>query len=329
MNNYSVTIQPNIHPSKSPYPQVDFPTQNKPNWGHRLVSAIKSLPIVGLIPTLVDKLIKNCRALRPSPPSQPPTLKKAGSIGPKWLFVGTQQGKSGSVSKKVVDDLRIQLDIRHPPGIRFSPNKVVDCLEGGTCSSMTLEFLDSYFKEKADQSKLGDSSVEGMIKRIQNLSDKFLCSSEKRRDLQAAFNTIVVENIPGGTVDYSRNKVQSLANFHDLEIDYCSRELDLTTVKSEKDIADLISELPKGAFFIRIIQPANNDKLEVQGHSLAYIKEDGLEVYYDPNYGARNLSSLENAKAIFENFNQNLSRFQVSQARFYRLQPKAFSNILW
>ena len=78
---------------------------------------------------------------------------------------------------------------------------------------------------------------------------------------------------------------------------------------------------PEGIFLIRILKPADNEKLEDHGHSLVYIKENGLGLFYDPNEGVRNLASSEHSQVLLAGFKSCFQSFKIHKARFYRLHP--------
>lgn len=202
-----------------------------------------------------------------------------------------------------VEAIRADLAAKAPLGIHFNSSKVINRIEGGTCSAMSLEFIDFYMKTKSLN------------------EEQFATSSKKRRDLQAAFNTIEVIPLES-SIDYSKNKIQSLANFYSLEIDHSSPEIDIAAMSHAKEIAKEVEALPDGVFLIRIIKPEDNDKLECNGHSLAIIKEEGLCLFYDPNFGVQNLSQVDPSTALFNNFKTCLKMFGISKARFYQLQPQ-------
>ena len=290
-------------------------------WGHRIIATIELCPLIGLIATIIERLVASC--IRPNnieplshvKPSPRTSLTKKR----EWLFKGSQFKCDGHVSVAKVNSILVKLDNHRSTGIQFNQKKVVPSLQGGTCTAMSLEFLDSYFKAKKISIENSDTQSEMLVDHLIKLGHNFSSSSQEMRDRQAAYNTIEVLN--GSKIDYSRNKVQSLANYHSLVIDYSSSEIDVDKLDNESAISEEVDALPEGAFLIRIIKPANNEKLEEFGHSLVYIKERGLGLFYDPNYGVRNLSPSEHSKVLFEGFKSCFQSFDISKARFYRLQP--------
>lgn len=289
-------------------------------WEHRIIAVIELCPLIGLVATLIEMLVVSCIFHSNPEPLSPFKLSSETSLIRKqrFLFKGNQVGCDGQVSIAKVESIRAKLEAHRSIGIGFNQAKIVSSLKGGTCTAMSLEFLDLYFQTKKINLQQPDAQSEMLVNHLMQLGAKFSSSSQEMRDRQAAYNTIEVESTDS-TIDYSRNKVQSLANYHSLMIDYSSSEVDIH--KLDDAISQEIDALPEGAFFIRILKPANNEKLEEDGHSLAYIKEHGLGLFYDPNFGIVNLTPGEHSKILFAGFKICFCLFQVSKARFYRLQP--------
>lgn len=299
--------------------------QTECKWRHRIIAGIELCPLIGLLATITEKLgasyIRSTN--KPPPPSPKPSPQNQTSLikDSQWLFKGTQAGCNGAVSVAKVESIRAKLDVRRPIGIQFNQKKVVDSIEGGTCSAMSLEFLDSYFKAKKINVKTADEQSALSIDRIVKLSQKFASSSQEMKSRQAAYNTIEVDRSLGSAIDYSKNKVQSLANYHSLVIDYSSSEIDTEKLDHERRLSKELKDLPEGAFLVRILKPAKNDKLEEYGHSFVYIKENDMGLFYDPNQGVRNLSPSEHSKILLEEFKNYFRAFGINNARFYRMRP--------
>jgi hypothetical protein len=284
-------------------------------WGHRIIAVIQLCPVLGLIATIIESIIAKCLISREILAQSSPL-----PVPMTWFFRGTQHNCSGPVPVDKVEAVRAQLQALHPEGIAFNPNKVTDEIEGGTCTAMSLEFIDEYFKQRKIHRENPNAQSDALVKRIIQLGKKYTASSEEMRIRQAAFNTIEVTKANNG-VDYSKNKVQSLANYHSLAIDHSSSEIDTETLKNANEMAPDIDALPEGTYLIRILKPDNNEKLEDSGHSLAYVKEEGIGLFYDPNFGAKNLPPSSHAQTLFQGFKDNLQIFGINKARFYRLQP--------
>jgi hypothetical protein len=232
----------------------------------------------------------------------------------KWIFVGSQLGVvTGDVSITKAEEIRLKLEQRSPAGIRFNPGKIGSRLEGGACTAMSLEFAREYLRIRKEcvQSR-------SILRRLSELGASFFRNGEELRNQQMAFNTIEVVGSEG---DHSRNKIQALVNLHGFTIVRASQEADTRRMQSESDVEKMTQGLPEGTYLVRILKPANNEKLEKEGHSMVYVKEKEFGLFYDPNQGARELSADEHARVLFQSFKENLAAFEISQARFYLISP--------
>lgn len=312
-------------------------------WGHRAIAVVELCPVIGLIATIIEAIVtrillacpqdatsnlspphpESCpKPLRPAPKATLITSPPATSPQPlghkKWLFKGSQLRCNGSVSISEAKTIVRKLNDQSRPEIKFNKAKVTDQVFDGTCTAMSLEFLDSYFKIKELCKGQPDYKPQTLLNRIAQLSPKFSLSSKVMRNRQAAYNTIEVKN-PAG--DPSLNKIQSLANYHCLKIDHSSNEFNVGKMSNEKEVTQEIDNLPEGAYFVRILKTANNEKLEEYGHSLVYIKEEGIDLFYDPNYGLISFFEQKSSNYIYNQFKKCYSMFQTEEARFYRLHP--------
>lgn len=234
----------------------------------------------------------------------------------EWLFKGQQNGCNGFVSKADANIVLEYLDKNKPSCIRFNRDAITGSIEGGTCSAMSLEFLATYFKIKED-CPVDTDYQPYMLQKLRESGSKFASSSQEKRDWQAAYNAIEVVKL-SEDIDYAKNKMQSLINHHGFKIDWSSDHIDTTL---SKDVASVMGHLPDGAFLMRILKPANNEKLEERGHSLVYIKENGLRLFYDPNFGLKAFDSSNQVPFLLDNFSTNFREFQIKEGRFYHIQP--------
>ena len=297
-------------------------------WGHRIIAVIELCPLVGLIAMLIEAIVFKCFISGGGLPLPSPGIQSRDAFSSqvnletnpisldKILFIGNQSGCNGNVSTSDVQSIVDRLNQNSLKDIRFNQDKVTNTVTGGTCTAMALEFLHSYFQIKEECRR---ETSETLLERITQIGGNFASSSLEMRTRQAAFNTIEIMRSDGAR-DYSREKMQSLVNYHSLVIDRASKELDVHAM-SEDVVQETVEALPDGAFLVRILKPADNEKLEECGHSMVYIKEGELQLFYDPNYGAINLSLLNRSKNLFNKFKECLQQFQLNQARFYRLQP--------
>ena len=298
--------------------------QTECEWGHRIIAVIELCPLLGFIVSIIEALIASI--LQSDNSDSPFQFTPSDQTSPiknrVWLVKGSQSECCGSVSIAKVESIRSKLEIHHTAGIQFNQKKVVDNVVGGTCTAMSLEFLDSYLKAEKISKENANEQSDMLLKHLINIGQKLSSSSEEMRNRQAAYNTIEVTT-ENNAIDYSKNKIQSLANFHSLEINYSSSEIDIEKLNNENELSKEIDVLQEGAFLIRILKPANNEKLEEEGHSLVYIKEHGLGFFYDPNFGVIDIPSLEHSKILFKGLTSCFHSFGISKARFYRFQPAA------
>ncbi len=236
--------------------------------------------------------------------------------GIRQIFYGNQRFQNGPVDSGRVYSILHKLSSAAPNGIHFNQASFNPYLDGGTCTAMSLEFLSLYLK-RGNQEDLLDQVTKTLS-----------FSSKELRNRQRAYNMIEVDRDllsqpcqEGTSFDYSKNKIQAIANYHDLKIDYASEELDLKISGSNHLFDQLMEKLPQGAFLIRVLKPANNSKMEEFGHSLAYIQDGKTGLLYDPNKGLRQLDPDKKNQVLYRLININVvEEFDASRLRFYRLQ---------
>ncbi|MBS0604593.1 MAG: hypothetical protein JSS60_06095 [Verrucomicrobia bacterium] len=275
-------------------------------WGHRVIALIQFIPVVGQIAMLVEWIAAQA-------------FKEVRERN-EMLFLGTQIGAVGPAPIDRVLPVLANLHRRKERGIEFNPAKITGHVEGGTCTSMALDFADFFFKLRKVHVKTGGQSSEPFLNAIRQLGRRFARSSEQMRIRQAAYNTIeVTPGAPG--IDFARNKVQSLVSDYGFRIDHASREIDVEPGLQDRAIEREVSDLPNGLYFLRTIKPSANERLEENGHSLIYVKEGQEGFFYDSNYGARYLLKTDHSSVLTQSLNSCFRQFQTSKARFYRLQP--------
>lgn len=246
------------------------------------------------------------------------------------LFFSCQANHLGLASIKKIESIRNRLFEQSSDGITFNESKISAIITGGNCSAIALEFAHSYISAKEDLcKKIGEDIFRSQAKSqvllllIKRLGKIFHTSNEEMRTRQGAYNTIEV--LPSlENIDFSKEKIQSIANYHNFKIDITTDEINSYMISQPEDIRDYVCSLPQGIYLLRIIKPAENEKLEEYGHSTIYIQEEPVKVFFDPNRGAFNISHEDIAKKFYAIFQSQLLQFNVSQVRFYRLTNKAF-----
>ena len=139
--------------------------------------------------------------------------------------------------------------------------------------------------------------------------------------MQEAFNSIEVEKMHG--IDYTLAKVQSIANFYNMEVINSTKEHQYIPLNDS--IKDLLktqaTNMLYGVHFLRYIAWSNNEKLEKYGHSMVLIKEPQGSFFYDPNFGVE-LIKDKIADRLNYHLHVNQERFKIDRFRFYTLSEK-------
>lgn len=202
--------------------------------------------------------------------------------------------------------------------VSFKQEAIQPILEGGSCSSIalrvcqaaliTLQQLDCQSSDLID-------SVKAKIDQINALSPS---GRKEVRSVQAAFNTIQVDTSMK-VDDICQNKIKALAAFYDLKV--CQSTEELAIEKSddcERKFAETIKTLNPGVYLVRILQKEENHKLEKQGHSTVYIKDQhGEELYFDTQLGLYHVSEAQDL--IYRSICSALRRFGVNACKFHQL----------
>ena len=125
---------------------------------------------------------------------------------------GSQRGCIGPVAWGQVQQICNQLNAQRIQGVFFNAMAVEPNIHGGTCSAMTLDYIDQYLKLKAQ----GKTSFEALIK----ISPRYRTSSQEFMNHQAAFNTISKqpqENSP----DFKRDKIAAMLKLFQRKVGVC------------------------------------------------------------------------------------------------------------
>ena len=272
-------------------------------WGHRLIACVHFMPVLGQLAMFVEWIASRI-------------LSRTAFN--ELLFEGTQENCDGTAAPHRVFQVIDRIDRCRERGILFNRGKVGGNIHGGVCSAMALDFADTFFKLKKVQVSTGQRSSDFFLRSVRGLGEQFARSSEEMRVRQAAFNTIeVLRN--AAPIDASRNKVQSLANFHGLKINHASAEIAVGSASCSQAVEREASNLSDGLYLLRIILPSNNERLEQHGHSMVYFKEREEGLLYDPNVGARYMKNVCHAPMLSQSLANCYQQFQTSRARFYRL----------
>lgn len=240
------------------------------------------------------------------------------------LVCSSQGMCSGLTDLKIEKDVLELVRKKQPKGIRYNPQKISAFVEGGNCTALSLDFIEKYFAmlkqlplEGEVEPKLFDkkmTAVGKLYKRGGNDVGRLV----EFRSRQAAFNCIEVDKNERG-VDFSRAKVESLANFHDFRIGHDSGGFDIVKDARSK-LKMQLKQMPEGAYLLRVNKPMDNEKLEEYGHSMVFVRSQHGDYFYDPNLGTEKIEK-HTASRIFWHLRRNWNKYEVSEARFYQMTP--------
>jgi hypothetical protein len=272
----------------------------KSQWGHRVVGIIQLFPVIGLIATAIEALVFHLSTKKPY-------LEDLSSYA--WYFRSNQVGNVGPVNLEIAKRYIEKLNQNHPY-VKFNPLRLKDQMSLGSCTAQSFKLLNNYFKLKYQHI----SDIEGEIRRFQKVKN----CSEKTRYKQAAFNTIELIQHED-CKNTSKAKIEGLiAGKFNLGIALNGFDLETLT---QSEFEKILKSLPEGTFLFRAIKPDDNHKMEAWGHSLIYINEDPISLFYDPNFGALDLKKSNPAKAIYDCLKFNREYYKLSELSIYHLSP--------
>lgn len=278
-------------------------------FGHRLLAAIEIIPVIGLIISIAELLFRAIYlAFRPV--IQPNS----------WIFYGTQARCNGTYGADKALDTVSRLNKSAVAGVHFNATKLTGRVEGGTCTAMALKFVRKYLQVK----KRVDLSPQRLLEKMRRKGAYFEKSSLAFRATQAALNTIEIDV---SLQDPSRSKLESLIRWKGLQVSWSSPCYLLNNqgcfVQGESPLGELarkIEGFAEGIYFIRAIEPATNEKLEAHGHTLVFIKEAGLHLFYDANEGLMYSDAQEAGSLVERQLRHCVNLFQTTDVRFYRVE---------
>lgn len=291
-------------------------------WGHYLIAAGEFCPVLGPIFTLIEWVVfqmwySNAPLLLYL--ASPQSLNSTGRI--EQLFVGSQADCQGPTSMTRVARIVDRLNHSKENGIAFNRAKISRDITGGVCSAMAFDFADAFFQLRSVNASPGHPATPLFLNRLRALGYHFARSTEEQRIRQGAFNTIEVKRDATG-IDVAKNKIQSLANLHRYKIDYASAPIQVVGQASTRiAIRTEMERMPHGLYLLRSIDPSNNEKREVHGHTMIYVKDEHEDYFYDPNIGLIYMRHVDQSSIMLNALFSCFYDFGISDARFYRLMP--------
>lgn len=241
-----------------------------------------------------------------------PPLKR-DLFGNKYLF--SRQGscpnsyQDESLSKKVYKTIKS----KQRPLISFNEEKLIPFDQGGTCSAMALDFLARYItvcSKKRDPEERR-KCVEKFRPFYENNNTAFISR-------QAAYNTIEVKStLFASTDEISEQKIQSLANYHGMHLTPVMGSVSIFELENGYDLKSLIDQLPDGNYVVRMLSPSSNKKREYYGHTMVFVKNKDLSIYYDNSAGP-----LEVTEDLAETVRSILLEWRIPVFRIYHAACK-------
>ncbi|CRX39507.1 hypothetical protein [Estrella lausannensis] len=232
------------------------------------------------------------------------------------LFSCAQWPKCNGSTKKTLALRTVrQLNKKTVSPVSFNKEKITGHVDGGNCTSLAFDF-----GKRALALYNQNLPMNEMVTKISEWKSLYEAGDagdiSKMRSYQEAFNTIEVQK--GASIDLSRRKIEAMAKFYDLDISQASPEFKILHDQQNRAI-EIMKDLQNGVHFLRIIKPLDNDKQEEFGHSLVCIKKDDEVLFYDPSDSLEYINSKYLGDRIFHHFNRCIQRWDVQDARFYKL----------
>ncbi len=226
------------------------------------------------------------------------------------IRVGSQNYCLGPIESHRVQQICTQLNADRIQGVFFNTVSAEPNMCGGTCSAMTLDYIDQYLRLKAH----GKTSFESLIK----ISPRYRTSSQEFMNHQAAFNTIS-KHPQENSSDFKRDKIAAMLKLFQRRVGVCSEEIQMDAPDAGDKILKNIDVLPKGVFVVRALAYEQNVREEREGHSIAFINEEDGLFLYDPNHGTTQLKAGYSAERVHLMLKDVHEAFAVPSVRMYQV----------
>lgn len=234
---------------------------------------------------------------------------------------GSQTDHSGPADARKVKDLIKRLNAFSTPGVRFNPNREDKDLVGGTCTAMSLNFLEQFFENRKFTRLEGEETAA--LRAIQKIAkDNHIAkSSEKFRIIQAAFNQI--ERDPGTVAeDFNKAKIEAMAKNYGIDVTSVGEAVKLRRENALGKIQNIVTNLEEGEpYLIRQLEPDESSKKEKKGHSMVCVKEGDDLYFYDPNQGTKKIA-FGDGSILHGHLQKVLSDHDVGLVRFYKMSKR-------
>ncbi len=226
------------------------------------------------------------------------------------LREGSQNYCLGPIESHRVQQICNQLNTDRIQGVFFNTVTAERNMRGGTCSAMTLDYIDQYLRLKAH----GKTSFESLIK----ITPRYRTSSQEFMNHQAAFNTIS-KHPQEISSDFKRDKIAAMLKLFQRRVGVCSEEIRMDAPDARDKILRNMAVLPKGVFVVRALAYEQNAREEREGHSMAFINEEDGLFLYDPNHGTTQLKPGHSAEQVHLMLKDVHEAFEVPSVRMYQV----------
>lgn len=205
--------------------------------------------------------------------------------------------------------------------VNFNKETLFPFDKRGTCSAMALDFAARY---------------NNVCSKITNTDERRACVSKLGPyythnnttfiSRQAAYNTIEVENYTyedaiamGLSEKIKEQKMVSLGNYHGLRISPRTATIKTKDIEDGTvDLRKIVEELSDGTYVVRMLHPQSTPKHEYYGHTMVFVKNKHLQLYYDNAVGAMDVTG-NLPDAVFE----ILVDWGIREFRIYRASCKS------
>lgn len=243
---------------------------------------------------------------------QKPMMKRDLLDNGKYIFENRgycpSAKQEANISKKAFEYIHPRRSLH----INFNKSKLFPFDNAGVCTARALDFLARYNAECAKKTDPDErrNCVENFKPYLSMVTSAFMSR-------QAAYNTIEIKNQRGVTGDeIKEEKMQSLVNYHGFKITPVTGTIETANLEDRTvDLRETIDQLPFGSYIIRMLYPANNIKGEYFGHTMVFIKDKDLSLYYDHVEGV-----LEVTEDLWETIRFILLDWSIKEFRIYHAE---------
>ena len=190
-------------------------------------------------------------------------------------------------------------------------------IRGGTCTAMSLDFIDRYLSWSKGRSPL-DFTIFS-----RKFGSRYKICNDYFKTLQNGFNGLTLDQSLSPE-EFQNVKMQSLGNYFDLKARSESGILNFSSnnlFMLRQDFERAIAKLSDGAHLLRIIRPDESAKKEKYGHSCVLIRNGDDLMYYDPCGGIFQLK-VRDTLDLFHLILPAAKNSSLSLGRFYEFSHK-------